>query len=166
MAAGEEFDHRGDRAAEIVAILKRLWTEETIEHRGRHYSFNAIRFEPKPSQKPHPPIVFGGETTAALRRAATLADGWIGTSPRDPDAVRSIVKRLTDLRADAGRVAEPFEVTIDSPSTPTVELLHRYEDAGVHRVILRPGAKPTSRVSVDEALVELERTAESVLSKL
>ena len=78
IAAGLDFSTRGRRVDEILGVAKRLWSEATVEHHGEFFDFAAVAFEPKPFQKPWPPILVGGESTAALRRAAQLGDGWIG----------------------------------------------------------------------------------------
>ncbi|UCE84844.1 MAG: TIGR03619 family F420-dependent LLM class oxidoreductase, partial [Deltaproteobacteria bacterium] len=75
-AAGLDPRTRGRRLDEAIEVCKRLWTEETIEHRGEFFSFDPVMFEPKPIQKPWPPLHIGGESEAALRRAARLGDGW------------------------------------------------------------------------------------------
>ena len=79
IAAGLDFARRGARLDEALDVCRRLWTEETIEHHGDFFDFGPVMFEPKPVQKPHPPMIIGGESPAALRRAARH-DGWIGLS--------------------------------------------------------------------------------------
>ena len=105
-AAGQDFDNRGPRSTEIVEILRRLWTEDTIEHRGAHYSFGPMKFEPKPVQRPIP-IMFGGTTKAALRRAAREGDGWVATA-MTPEQIREAVGQLKELRESYGRAHLPF----------------------------------------------------------
>src|SRR5437016_8907112 len=85
---GQSFHDRGSRTDEIIPLLRRLWTEDTIEHEGDHFRFGPVRFEPKPVQKPCPPIEVGGTTPAALRRAGRLGDGWIEVGARDLDELQ------------------------------------------------------------------------------
>ena len=73
-----DFATRGRRVDEAIEVCKRLWTEETVTHHGEFFAFDEVVFEPKPVQQPWPPILVGGESKAALRRAARLGDGWIG----------------------------------------------------------------------------------------
>jgi probable F420-dependent oxidoreductase len=77
------FQDRGAVTDEYIQILRELWTQEWPSYKGRFYSFEEVRFYPKPVQKPHPPIWIGGHTKAAIRRAARLGDGWhpIGLRP-------------------------------------------------------------------------------------
>ena len=78
VAAGLDFATRGRRVDEAIAVCQRLWAEPEVEHHGEFFSFPPVAFEPKPVQRPHPPVLVGGESKAALRRAARDADGWIG----------------------------------------------------------------------------------------
>jgi alkanesulfonate monooxygenase SsuD/methylene tetrahydromethanopterin reductase-like flavin-dependent oxidoreductase (luciferase family) len=136
VAAGLDPATRGRRLDEALAVCKRLWTEEVIEHRGEFFSFDPVMFEPKPVQKPWPPLHIGGESEAALRRAARASDGWFGLQ-HDAKSAARIVKRLTDLRRQAGRESHPFAITIGAEVRER-EDLERFRDAGVDRVMVRP----------------------------
>jgi probable F420-dependent oxidoreductase len=154
-AVGLDFHTRGRRLDEAIAVCRRLWTEEVVEHHGEFFAFDAVMFEPKPVQKPAPPVLIGGESTAALRRAARLGDGWVGMNAESPDAVAAKVKQLREWRADAGRVELPFEVCVGG-DVAGPEDLERWAAAGVDRLILAPWAR--SR----EAVAGLERLAETL----
>ena len=71
------FEQRGSRAVEQVKLMKRLWTEENVTHKGRFYNVENLSVGPRPVQKPHPPIWTGGSAEVALKRAGTWADGFI-----------------------------------------------------------------------------------------
>lgn len=163
-AVDQGFDDRGKRTDEIVEIMKRLWTETTVEHRGEHYSFGPMSFEPKPVQKPHLPIHFGGETKVALRRAARLGDGWLGMG-HSPESAQGVVRQLTELRREYGREKESFEITVQSATVPTVEDLQRFAEAGVHRVRAAVWGRGPG-VTVTEMVAALERFAEQVMARL
>jgi len=79
------FEHRGSRAVEQVQLMKRLWTEENVTHKGRFYNVENLTVGPKPIQKPHPPIWTGGSAEVALKRAGTWANGFICGSSAIPD---------------------------------------------------------------------------------
>jgi len=79
------FEHRGSRAVEQVQLMKRLWTEDNVTHKGRFYNVENLTVGPKPIQKPHPPIWTGGGAEVALKRAGTWADGFICGSSAIPD---------------------------------------------------------------------------------
>lgn len=138
-AAGLDFHTRGRRLDEALDVCTRLWSEETVEHHGTFFDFDPVMFEPKPVQKPWPPIHVGGESDAALRRAARVGDGWIGIT-HTLESVRRPVELLTKLRAEAGRDDLPFEVTLGGP-VATRDDVARWEEAGVHRLIVAPWAR-------------------------
>ena len=136
---GQSFSDRGRRTDEIIEILKALWTQPVVEHRGRFYSFGPVQFEPKPHQRPHPPLVYGGVSPAALRRAAQL-DGIVFPT-NDLDVIRSALDTIASLRAQAGR-AGPFEVTAPGPVPLTPASVRRFEAAGVTRLMLNISRRP------------------------
>jgi probable F420-dependent oxidoreductase len=154
-AAGLDPRTRGRRLDEALAVCKRLWSEPVVGHRGEFFEFPPVAFEPKPVQKPWPPVHVGGESEAALRRAARSADGWYGLA-HDWDSARARVSRLVELRRAAGRERERFEVTLGAGS-PTPDELKRFEDTGVDRLVIAPWSR--SR----DAVEGLRRCAELLL---
>ncbi|WP_417515828.1 LLM class flavin-dependent oxidoreductase [Minwuia sp.] len=68
---------RGGRTSEAIEVIRKLWTGEKITHEGKYYTLPETQMLPKPVQKDGPPVWVGGRSPAALRRAATLCDGWI-----------------------------------------------------------------------------------------
>ena len=135
-AVGLDFRTRGRRVDESLEVCKRLWTEPEIAHHGEFFDFDAVAFEPKPVQKPWPPILVGGESDAALRRAARAGDGWIGMGHTQETVGRPIA-RLGELLADADRDPATFEVCIGGP-VASADDLRRYEDLGVTRLLVGP----------------------------
>ena len=161
VVAGEAFAGRGARTDEIIHIMRRLWTEETVSHEGKHYSFEPVKMEPKPVQQPVP-IHVGGTSDAALRRAAQLGDGWVGVQASLEDA-REICRKLMAWRREAGREDEPFEITMAPLAPPTVDTYRRFEEIGVTRVFggARSGGPPTP-----ESILEgMERFGDEVIAK-
>lgn len=102
-AAGASFPRRGRRAEEFLDALRGLWTEEVSEHRGEFYEIPPARVEPKPAQRPHPPILLGGFAPAALRRAGQLADGWISSSRADLTRIGESIETVKQAATAAGR---------------------------------------------------------------
>ena len=115
------FEERGAVGNEYLRAFKELWTQENPSFQGDYCSFSRIRFEPKPAQKPHPPIWVGGESGPALRRAATLGDAWhpIGSNPRFPlvtaEQMARSVERLGRYAESAGRDPSAIEVAYRPP---------------------------------------------------
>lgn len=70
---------RGRRADEMLPLLRRLWSEERVTHKGAYYQFDNATLLPQPLQRPGPPIWIAGRSEAAMKRAATLGDGWYPT---------------------------------------------------------------------------------------
>lgn len=84
-ASGVPFERRGRRGEEFVHVLRRLWSEEVVEHKGEFYELPPVHQDPKPLTPP--PILLGGSAEVALRRAGRLADGWISSSREDLDRI-------------------------------------------------------------------------------
>jgi alkanesulfonate monooxygenase SsuD/methylene tetrahydromethanopterin reductase-like flavin-dependent oxidoreductase (luciferase family) len=112
-------------------------------------------FEPKPVQKPHPPLLVGGESDAALRRAARLADGWYGLG-HTLEGVGAIVARVRAALAAEGRSETGFNVTVGG-ALGSHEDLRRWADAGVTRVVCTPWRRGS------EAIEALRRLADVAL---
>ncbi|KAB2341802.1 TIGR03619 family F420-dependent LLM class oxidoreductase [Actinomadura rudentiformis] len=136
IAAGVDFRTRGRRLDEAIEVSRRLWTEAAVEHHGEFFDFPEVAFEPKPVQA-RLPIVVGGESGAALRRAATLCDGWI-SMPQTLDGARPQIERLNELRKAAGREDEPFEITVHAYELSGPGEVAEWERLGVDRLIVRP----------------------------
>jgi probable F420-dependent oxidoreductase len=135
-ALGVPFAHRGSRCRDYINVIKSLWQDDVAQFDGEFYSMKPTLQYPKPVQKPHPPIHFGGESDAALRRVADLGQGWYGFGI-DPEQTKERIAKLTRMLERRGRKRAEIEVSICPymrPSTP--ELLAGYRDAGVDRVIL------------------------------
>lgn len=133
-----DFDTRGARLDEALDVCVALWTRDRVAHDGRFFTFAEVAFEPKPLQQPHPPVSIGGESPAALRRAARH-DGWIGLD-HTPESVRGPVARLHELRAAAGREGAPFAVTVGGAVSDDAEV-EAFTRAGVDRMIVGPWAR-------------------------
>ena len=103
---GVPFHERGRIADEYLAAIIELWTKDAPEFEGKYISFKDVAFEPKPFQKPHVAIWMGGDSDAALKRAARFATGWWPAYTK-PEELRS---RLDFLRSQPGYKGEPFEV--------------------------------------------------------
>ena len=106
-ALGLHLSERGPRADEYIRAMKELWTSDSPSFQGRFVSFENIAFEPRPVQRPHPPIVVGGGVPRTLRRAAELGDGWHPLG-RPWEKLRREVDELRGLLEARGRQAEGF----------------------------------------------------------
>jgi probable F420-dependent oxidoreductase len=135
-ATGTPFERRGARCRSYLEVMKRLWCDPVSEYQDEFYELPACRHYPKPVQQPHPPLHFGGESEAALRRVADLGQGWYGFN-LDPDQLSERLGHLDTLLAERGRSRSQVQITV-SPymSGCDLEKLERYREAGADRVIL------------------------------
>jgi probable F420-dependent oxidoreductase len=134
-AIGAPFDHKGPRSEEFLAAMIALWSMEKPKYHGRFVSFGGINAMPRPVQKPHPEIVFGGHTPQAFSRAARLAKGWFGFA-LDAEATGKCVDGLRAACKQAGRRFEDLEVSVAPRGRIDRDAAKRFADAGVHRLIL------------------------------
>jgi probable F420-dependent oxidoreductase len=160
---GQSFEDRGKRLNEMVPALRALWRGGWVSWDGEHYQVPELMMEPHP---PAPvPIMCGGESEAALRRAARLCDGWVGTAYAWDDAAH-YVERLHALRREYGRADEPFDIMLALMDIPTPDLYKRAEDIGITAVMCAPwmGADGVDPADVSTFRAPIERFAESVVA--
>jgi probable F420-dependent oxidoreductase len=139
-ALGIPFAERGARTDEYTDAIVALWTQEKPSYRGRFVSFAGVRAEPRPVQRPHPPLVIGGHSAAACRRAVSRGHGWYGFN-LDPPATRACLELLAQASSEVARPAAlgELEISVTPPPGPASrDLLKEYEDLGVHRLVLLP----------------------------
>ena len=101
---------RVTRFAEAVQIMKLLWTEPRASFQGRYWNFNDVAMEPKPVQKPHLPIIFGGHHENALRRAVKYANGWMGAGSSSSASFIRESARVREFLGEANRDPATFHV--------------------------------------------------------
>lgn len=105
---GYSREGRVTRFTEAVQVMKLLWTERTVSFEGRYWNFENISMEPKPVQKPHLPIIFGGHHENALRRAVKYADGWMGAGSSSSASFRRESARIRGFLDEARRDPATF----------------------------------------------------------
>ena len=178
-AFGNTPEARVARFRENLEIMKRLWTEDRVTLHGRFSQLENIPMQPKPAQKPHPPIWFGGHAEAALRRALELGDGYIGAGSVPMDTFLEDIKKLPAdfpkakrlylaLGDNLPRLREWFgafyhkpemadQVAIWGSAQAIADQIRRLKDAGVNHVLLNP---------VFDEESQMERLCEEVLPKV
>lgn len=115
----DTYKERGAVTDEYLQLYKELWTSENPSFDGKYYQISGSGFEPKPAQKPHPPIWIGGHTGPAIRRAAKYGDGWmpIGLRPPailDPEELGGKIAQLRKLTVEAGRPEDAVDLTFST----------------------------------------------------
>jgi probable F420-dependent oxidoreductase len=131
---GTDFPSRFKRLEEQVRAMKAIWTQDVAEFHGKFVDFDAIWAWPKPVQKPHPPVVFGGESGYTLQRIVDVGDGWF---PRGRAGAEVVLKGLADLEARAaraGRDMKTISVSVFAAKTDAADLA-RLAEGGVTRAI-------------------------------
>jgi len=141
-AVGADFHTRGARTDEYIDAIRALWASERPSFAGPTVRFSGIQSRPLPTQRPGPPIVIGGMSEAALRRAQQRGDGWYGFA-LDPDATADVLARLERAGAGVERDA-PLEITITPPpGALEPDTIARYAELGVDRLVpIGLGADP------------------------
>ncbi len=102
-AAGVPYGHRGARTEDFVRCLRAIWCDDIVDYQGTHFRVPRARVEPKPLQRPCPPVLFGGTADASLRRAGRMADGWISSSRADLASLADSIAVVRDAAARSGR---------------------------------------------------------------
>jgi probable F420-dependent oxidoreductase len=169
-ATGQSFDDRGRRLDDMIPALRALWRGGWVEYHGPHYDVAPLQMNPVPTAPI--PIYGGGYSEPALRRAATLCDGWLGASPYTPDEARHHLGRLRDHLKAAGRSGEPFTVYMAVMAVPDRELYLSMEEAGVTDLLCAPwmfaetppDAHPRS--SLDARIAATEQFATDVIARM
>jgi probable F420-dependent oxidoreductase len=161
----QPFDRRGARMEEQIQVLRTLWRGGMVEHHGEFYDFDRLEMSPAPAAPV--PILIGGHTDLALRRAARIGDGWMGVY-YGLDELRGYLDRLARFRAEYGTADRPFDVqvsVVDRPPDP--EVCAELEAMGVTTLItsawMMAGLRNASR---DENVRALERFGERYIAPL
>ncbi len=155
-ALGVPWERRAARTRAYLEVMRRLWTERTASYDGEFYRMDAVKQDPKPVQQPHPPIIFGGESDAALRRVADIGQGWYGFD-LSPEGAKECLDRLDVMLAERGRPRAELAISV-SPyrRRVTAEMLEQYREAGVEQVIVP--VRVRSVADVEPVLAELAET--------
>jgi probable F420-dependent oxidoreductase len=163
---GTDMRTRGIRTDEAIDVVRAVCGgggPRWVSYEGRHTRFDRLMISPAPQQAV--PIWVGGHSEPALRRAARLGDGWISVNTTEAECVAAIA-RLAELRAEAGRGDEPFEVLALCIDVWDADGWHRLEEAGVTEVQVLPwylyGGDPED---LDVRLAALARFADEVVAR-
>ena len=170
-AIGVPFAERGPRTSEHIEAIRALWTQPRPEFDGAFTRFHGIQSHPQPVQRPHPPILVGGMSRAAYRRAVAHANGWYGFY-QSVEATEAALRGLADAAKEVERPRGlgPLEITVTPPpGVPSRDAWRRYEDLGVARIVLLRGfedmiaAPAPGSAQEDAAIAFLEDGATELL---
>ncbi|PKB73823.1 MAG: hypothetical protein BZY72_04955 [SAR202 cluster bacterium Io17-Chloro-G8] len=159
-AMGSPFAERGAITDETIAIMKELWTKEDPSYQGKYHSFSGMKFTPKPVQKPHIPIIIGGTSKAAIRRAARSGAAWHPTA-LSPEVLAQGMEYLKEQVVTAGRDPSEVEVSVSAAIGSThnhnpyclgedpeevLERAQKYQEMGVGRLVVSPNTRDQSQL--------------------
>jgi probable F420-dependent oxidoreductase len=161
-ALGVPMERRGERMDDALRAIRALWTMEKPKHQGTFTSFSNVAAYPRPIQRPMPPVVIGGESPAAMRRAMTMGDGWYGfglTVEQTKQHIESL-KRAGEQHERPAELGE-LEITVTPVGSFDRRAVEAYAAAGVHRLVLLPNPEAThvqrhDPVPLDDILRNIE----------
>ncbi len=170
-AMGSPFAERGAITDEAIIVMKELWTKEDPSFAGTYHRFSGMKFSPKPRQRPHIPLLIGGNSRAAIRRAVRLGNGW-HPSTRSPEALSQGIRYLQEQAQAAGRDMAEIPVSLSIPlGDPTargdalgrdpvaiVKKIQAYADLGVQMIVI-----PGHTDKMTEILPAMDMLAREVL---
>jgi len=146
---GTDASRRFGILRERIEAIRTIWTEDEASYHGTHVDFERIWCWPKPVQKPHPPVLLGGNGRTVLDRVIAFADEWLPNRIGDEDKLIARIAKLRGRAEEAGR--GPIPVTLyGGPRDPAT--ITRYEAAGVHRIVywLPPAAPGEVEPALDK----------------
>ena len=148
---GADFSKRAKLCDEYIDAMKALWSDGVTEFSGPSVTLTPCHFNPKPVQKPHPPIYFGGESDAALKRVARQGDGWYGYD-MSPTELATRLQALDAALDGAGRSRDDITLIVGPNRHPvTAETVPQYRDLGVDQLVV-----PVFGSSVDKLGVRVD----------
>jgi probable F420-dependent oxidoreductase len=133
---GQEFASRGPRLTEMISALRALWRGGWVEFHGEYYDVPECQMEPAPTAPV--PIIGGGHSPVAVRRAAALCDGWIAAGAYSEEEAWTRLATLQAALHAAGREDEPFVVYLSLNERPDVDMFRRFAEAGVSDFVCAP----------------------------
>ena len=150
---GTDFKRRWKVMRERIEAMKEIWTKDQAEYHGEFVDFDPIFSNPKPNQKPHPPILIGGAAPWAIKRAVRYCDGWIPIGIRDD--ITEHIPKMRAMAKEAGRDPDSLSITIFG-TLPDKDSISKYEDAGAERCnFFLPSAGADKVLPIMDSLAQL-----------
>lgn len=167
-ALGISMRERGALTNENIAVMRELWTNQDPEFDSQRWHFANLKFAPKPKQKPHVPLWIGGSSPGAIKRTATMGNGWHPTG-LSPDDFRTASQALRRMAADAGRgpdaVTMSLRVEVEAHGGPSsdraqnrarlpggdvakmIDGIRAYQSAGVEHMVMALNTGDVARIT-------------------
>jgi probable F420-dependent oxidoreductase len=157
------FETRGKRFDEMIELMKALWTGDVVDHHGTFWDFEQVQLWPPP--EPPIPLIFGGTSVAALRRAARHGDGWFSPTNHTMDELLATRDELERIRVEAGTVARPFTYYVRVEGAHDMANVERYRREGFEDLVLatsREWRRRDEAFTLDDKLEMLSRRAHAL----
>ncbi len=170
-ATGQDFHTRGKRLDDMIPALRVLWSGGWVEYHGPHYDLPPLRMDPSPTAPV--PIICGGHSAAALKRAAELCDGWVAAGAYTPEEAQHYLGLLHEERRRVGRESEPFSIYLSLWANPDIDMYRSFEeDYGVTDMLSAPAMvaevdpSDSPEAQLQTRLDASARYAEDVMGKM
>jgi probable F420-dependent oxidoreductase len=139
-AIGVPMAGRGERSDAYLAAMRALWSMDKPSYRGDYVSFEQVNAYPRPVQQPGPPVVVGGASPAAFRRAIEHADGWygFGLTPEQAEAQIEGLRTAAESLARGRAYVDRLELSVTPRGAPSAAIFEAFAALGVHRLVLAP----------------------------
>lgn len=161
---GVSFEKRGELMDECIEIIRGASSGEFFEYHGKHYDFGPLRMRPAPAQLI--PILIGGHSKPALRRAARIGDGWVSANT-DLPTLKTIIAELNGYRADFGTLGrESFEIHGIDFAARTVDDFQRLEEVGVTHAGVLPWSTSADPEDIAGQLDAIARFGDEVIARM
>lgn len=167
---GQDFDDRGQRLDDMIPALRALWQGGWVSYHGTHFDIPELQLNPAPSAPV--PILVGGDSPPALRRAAALGDGWLCARVLEPHDAEVTLDAVQQARKAAGRADDDFAIYLTVADEVTPDLIHHFEDLGVTDWLCAPwmiadqDPDRAFRSTVDDKIAAVEQFAEQIIAKV
>ena len=159
-ALGIPMEDRARRTEEYIEAMRAVWSMDEPAYDGEFVKFSNVQARPRPVSQPGPPVVMGGHTAPAFRRSVTMSEGWYGFA-LDYEATQRCLDGLSEAGARYERPAElgRLEISVTPRMRPSPEMVERFAEMGVDRLILQPRAQ-----TVDDVAAFVDHIGETLLS--
>ena len=160
-ALGAPFERRGARFDDYIQAMRKVWSEDVVEHESDFISWSGFKSYPLPVQKPHLPVIIGGTKGKAFERTAKYGDGWFAPTA-GPDQLAPMLEELKKACNAVDRDPDTVEISAMWVEVGAgMDTLRRYEDLGVSRLIV-----PIFALGGGNPLGAIDKFAEEIISQL
>ena len=159
-AMGTPFERRGERFDDYIIAMKKVWSGEVVEHKSDFINWHGFKSYPLPVQKPHLPIVIGGNKAKAFERVAKFGDGWFAPSA-SPKDLAPYLETLKAACEKVGRDPAEIEITAMWPLIGGLDAVKQFEDLGVSRLNV-----PTLAMGGGNPLDLVNKLHDDIIAKL